>query len=212
MVKYIFLITFFYATCVALFAQQNYTKSKEILERINTLENVVELLSRKDSTMVAWLQSFSFDDTTKRMKKILTHIPGDIFTMELDHESFATYKVFDIIETKEYRYQYILFADDKITIDQLDSLKKEIDKKLDFGVAFGDLVSQFSVDSNLNISGDSGWVRHGQVYQEIEDAVKSHNFGDVFYVDVPAFQRYYLVKNAFKPQIQRTMQTVAIKE
>ena len=41
------------------------------------------------------------------------------------------------------------------------------------------------------------------VPKELQDAVRKHNLGEIFYVDVPERQWYYIVKKTFNDDLKK---------
>jgi parvulin-like peptidyl-prolyl isomerase len=99
--------------------------------------------------------------------------------------------------------QYIFLDNNKLRIDQIDSLKKIIFGKLENGETFGTLARQYSMDGNSKKNGDLGWFEEGQMMKEFEDKVKSRQSGEVYTVDMSDKKWYYVVKNTHQPRTDR---------
>jgi hypothetical protein len=57
--------------------------------------------------------------------------------------------------------------------------------------------------------GDLGWFfGEDMVPKELQDAVSKHKLGDVFFVDVPERQWYYIVKKTYDDQIKKEIKVL----
>jgi hypothetical protein len=59
------------------------------------------------------------------------------------------------------------------------------------------------MDGN-NTQGDTGWF-YGEdtAPKELQDGLKKHNKGDIFFVDVPERQWYYIVKKTYDDDLRK---------
>ena len=63
------------------------------------------------------------------------------------------------------------------------------------------LAAKYTMDGNQNF-GDTNWFADGVMAKEFSDAVKQHSLSDVFTVDVPENNWYFIVKKHTKPNNQ----------
>jgi len=137
-------------------------------------------------------------DTTLIDKRLLKQKKGDIFSV-----GYVTYKVIEATESVQYRASYVFLDGSSLTPSEVDSMKKIITKKLSDGANFEQVSDQYTMDGN-NTHGDTGWFFGEEtVPKELQEAVKNHKLGEIFYVDVPDKQWHYIVKKTFDDQIKK---------
>ena len=137
-------------------------------------------------------------DTTLIDKRLLKQKKGDIFSV-----GYVTYKVIEATESVQYRASYVFLDGSSLSPSEVDSMKKIITKKLSDGANFEQVSDQYTMDGN-NTHGDTGWFFGEEtVPKELQEAVKNHKLGEIFYVDVPDKQWHYIVKKTFDDQIKK---------
>ena len=137
-------------------------------------------------------------DTTLIDKRLLKQKKGDIFSV-----GYVTYKVVEATESVQYRASYIFLDGSSLSKSEIDSLKKVITKKHADGASFEKLSDEYTMDGN-NTRGDTGWFFGEEtVPKELQEAVKDHKLGEIFYVDVPDRQWNYIVKKTYDDQIKK---------
>ncbi len=85
---------------------------------------------------------------------------------------------------------------------QIDSLKKLIVQKASQGEPFEKLSDQYGMDGNT-LAATLGSREYFP--QEFQDAVKAHKLGDIFFVDMPEKQWYYVVKKTHNDRVKKEM-------
>ncbi len=137
-------------------------------------------------------------DTTLIDKRLLKQKKGDIFSV-----GYVTYKVLEATESVQYRASYIFLDGSSLSKSEVDSLKKIITRKYSEGATFEQLSDQYTMDGN-NTKGDTGWFFGEEtVPKELQEGVKDHKLGEVFYVDAPERQWHYIVKKTYDDQIKK---------
>jgi hypothetical protein len=138
-------------------------------------------------------------DSSIFAKEILSKKPGEILTQQYG----KTTQLFKILATEKvlaYRVQYILFNGNQMKIKQIHTRRDSILTRLKNGESFDVLARQYSMDDNAKKGGDLGWFKENELVPEFENAVKAHDPGEVFTVDVPTEKWYYIVKNSYRPR------------
>ena len=82
-------------------------------------------------------------------------------------------------------------------------MKNIIVKKAQTGAPFDQLSDQYTMDGNKT-HGDTGWFfGEEMVPKELQDAVKAHKLGEIFFVDVADKNWHYIVKKTYDDQVQK---------
>ncbi|WP_161627186.1 peptidylprolyl isomerase [Flavobacterium subsaxonicum] len=100
-------------------------------------------------------------------------------------------QVTKIAKDETFCVAYIFLDGSKLSEKEIADVREEILKKHKEGAAFKDLIKQYNTDGNPN-SEYFSFSEKGIVPQ-FTAAVKSHNPGDVFTIDVPQKKWYYVV-------------------
>ena len=61
------------------------------------------------------------------------------------------------------------------------------------GISSDELVVQYTMDHNVKPGGNFGWIDDVNVEPTFREAVKKHKKGDIFLVDTPELNWYYVV-------------------
>ena len=134
----------------------------------------------------------SLKDSTLIDKRLLRQNKGDVFSV-----GYVTYKVLESDEKVQYRSNYIFLDGGALSQSQIDSLKKIIVDKVSKGGDWNQLSDQYTMDGNTT-HGDTGWFFGEEMMpKEFQDAVKGHNKGDIFFVDVSERNWHYIVKKTY---------------
>ena len=174
---------------VPAFAQQTVT---EKFQKIGTVQEAQAFIDANAALKPALLHLSYGKDSTVIDKRLLRQNKGDIFSV-----GYVTYKVLEASETVKYRASYIFLDGSSLSVTQIDSLTKLIEKKIASGQPFDQLSDQYTMDGNTT-HGDTGWFFGEEMMpKEFQDAVKNHKTGDIFTVDVSERQWHYIVKKTF---------------
>ena len=171
---------------------------REQFEKINTVPDAEKYVSANPGLKPAILRLTYGKDTATIDKRLLKQNKGDIFSV-----GFTTYKVVDAKESVAYRASYIFLDRGTLSNREVDSLTKVITGKLSAGENFEKLSDQYTMDGN-DTKGDLGWFYgEGQVPKEVQDAVSKHKKGDVFVLDIPERQWYYILKKTYDDDFKK---------
>jgi len=172
-----------------IFAQLTVT---ERFQKIGTMQEAQQFIDANKELKPTLLKLSAGKDTSLIDKRLLRQKKGDIFSV-----GFVTYKVLEATDTVAYRASYVFLDGSSLSASQVDSLKKLILQKSSAGAPFEQLSDQYTMDGN-NTHGDTGWFfGEEMVPKELQDAVKNHKTGEVFFVDVSDKQWHYIVKKTF---------------
>jgi len=105
------------------------------------------------------------------------------------------YKVVDKNEIPYQKLSYIFFDGKQKSMTEINILRQNIVAKYRNGFRFEDLAKHYSMDDNAKRGGDLGWVTQGDLHPDFEAHVldSSHEVNDIFTVDIPDQQWYYVI-------------------
>jgi parvulin-like peptidyl-prolyl isomerase len=191
----IFLLGLLFLISASVIAQQTV---REQFEKITTLEQAQKYVEANAALKPAILKLSYGKDTSLIDKRLLKQAKGDIF-----HVGYVTYKILEATESVQYRASYVFLDGGSLTAPQVDSLKNIIVQRANQGVSFEQLSDQYTMDGN-NTKGDTGWFfGEAMVPKELQDAVKNHKTGEIFFVDVPDKQWHYIVKKTYDDDLKK---------
>ena len=170
------LVCLFLLFSAPIFAQLTVT---EKFQKIGTVQEAQQYIDANKELKPALLHLSYGKDTSLIDKRLLRQKKGDIFSV-----GYVTYKIIEATDTVACRASYIFLDESSLTMPQIDSLRKLILQKASSGVSFDKLSDQYTMDGN-NTHGDTGWFfGEEMVPKELQDAVKNHKTGEIFFVDV----------------------------
>ena len=191
------LVVMMMAVTAPVLAQQTVT---EKFQKILTVQDAEKFMEANQSLKPELFKLSYGKDSSLIQKRLLRQKQGDVFSV-----GYVTYKVIESKESVQYRASYIFLDGGALTKAEVDSLKKIILAKIDQGVPWNDLSKQYTMDGN-NTNGDTGWFFGPEMLPaEFQDAVAKHKTGEVFSVDVPEKQWYYIVKKTFDDNLKKDM-------
>jgi parvulin-like peptidyl-prolyl isomerase len=173
---------------------------RDQLQKITTVEQAQQYIAANPALKPALLNLSSKKDSTVIDKRLLRQNQGDVFAV-----GYVTYKVVASTEKVVYRASYIFLDGGSLSSTQIDSLKKIIVQKASSGANWVQLSDQYTMDGNTT-HGDTGWFFGEEMMpKEFQDAVKAHNTGEIFFVDVPDKQWHYIVKKTYDDDDKKEM-------
>ncbi len=190
-----------YFTGVLLFISMSVmaqTTVNEQFQKITTVPQAQAWVAANPQLKPAILHLVAGKDSSLIDKRLLRQNQGDVFSV-----GYVTYKVVESKESVKYRANYIYLDGSVMSPSEIDSLRKVIVAKLNGGANWDQLSDQYTMDGNTT-HGDTGWFfGELQMPKEFQDAVKAHNVGDVFFVDVSERNWHYIVKKTFADDDQK---------
>lgn len=173
---------------------------REQFQKINTVADAEKYISANANLKPALMKVVYGKDSTNLDKRLLKQNKGDIFAV-----GYVTYKVIDVLESVQYRGSYVFLDRGTLSNREIDSLSKVIVQKLNQGIPFEKVSDEYSMDGN-NTQGDTGWFFGEEtVPRELQEGLKKHVKGDIFFVDVPERQWYYIVKKTYDDDLKKEM-------
>lgn len=194
--KSLFSVVLFFVS-VPMFAQLTVN---EQFQKINTMEQAQKYIEANPGLKPVIMNISWGKDTTVIAKRLLGQKKGDVF-----HVGYTTYKVLDSKEEVQYRASYVFLDGGSLSKREIDSLKNIIVQKANSGTSFQALSDQYTMDGN-ETHGDTGWF-FGEMMmpKEFQDAVAKAKTGDIFFVEAPERQWYYIVKKTYDDQVKKDM-------
>ncbi len=120
------------------------------------------------------------------------------------------YKHLESKKRTEHRVSYIYLDGSQLNLKQIDSIRSVILKKYEAGSSFAELANEYTMDFNSK-GGDLGWFASGTMVKSFEDAVKKHKKGDIFTLNIPERNWYYVVLKTYTDQERNVHYYVRLK-
>jgi len=198
--KYIMLSIVFF---IISFLNTESVFAQTISEKLNAVKNVEQaeyFIEKNPGTNASLVLLNAETDTTAAAKEIFNKKNLEVFKT-------GSYSC-KIVEKKKallFRASYIYLDASKLSMKKIDSIRNVILEKFKNGIPFNDLFKEYNMDGNTN-SADLGYFEEGVMASQFESAVRSRKKGEIFKVDVPDKNWYYIVykthDNIFTPVIR----------
>ena len=169
-------------TLILLITFSNLNAQKIDLSAIHSIADVEEYIKRDSS-------AFVIIDYISTTKDSLTYYENQ-FNEKAKTENIKFLENQPIVAMK---LNYIFFDGKKLSKKEIDLKRQEILNLYNKGVSSDELVAQYTMDNNSKPGGNFGWIDDVNVEPTFREAVKKHKKGDVFTVDVPELNWYYVV-------------------
>lgn len=116
--------------------------------------------------------------------------------------NFRIYKVLASTKVMHHRLRYIFIDGNKLSKKELKDRLAYIRSLLDKKVKFESVARQYSMARNARTGGDSGWFKKDETHPKFFKAATSNNryANEVFFIEVPEQNWYYLVKKTYSPK------------
>ena len=102
-------------------------------------------------------------------------------------------KFLEVTPIVAMKLNYIFFDESQLSKEAIDLKRNEILELYKKGATSDELVAQFTMDHNVKPGGNFGWIDELAVEPTFRESIKRHKKGDVFTVDVPDKNWYYIV-------------------
>jgi hypothetical protein len=186
----------------ALLCQVKVQRIKTELEKVKSTDDATRFITTHQHMFCELKTIDPRKDSTSLSQQIFRHKIGDIVS-ETSRETGIThmFKILAFDEIESFRVSYIFLDNERMGMQKVDSLRTLILARLREGDHFEALALKYSMDSNGKKGGDLGWFDSGMMVKEFENAVREHQVGDIFKVDINSEQWYYIVKKTFAPKM-----------
>ncbi len=156
------------------------------LSTVNTISQAEDFTKANPKSAGHIFTIESSKDTSEILLPLYFKRPGFSFRI-----ANMFYKILSVDSTLSFRVSYIYLNGEKLSKDEIDSLRQEIITKYKNGTSFIELAMQYNMDGN--VTGDTGWFTENMMVKEFESAVRKHVKNDIFTVDTPGQNWYHVV-------------------
>jgi parvulin-like peptidyl-prolyl isomerase len=158
-----------------------------------------------------WSQNISEINSLEAAENFIKSNPKtEIATLEITTDSLDFYKtrflnsdlkdknrIVKIESFVAMRVSYVYLDGSKLSMDEIDTKRKEIIKLHKKGKSFGEIATEYTMDSSKATNGDLGWFNESEMHKTFENAIKNHKKNDLFTVDILENKWYYVVLKTF---------------
>lgn len=112
------------------------------------------------------------------------------------------YKIVEKTKISHHRVSAIYFDGNKMSLEKINTLREDIIKRYENGLPFSNLVKKHSMGNNVDKGGDIGWFAKGEMAEEFEQETiaETHTVGDIFNIDIPSENKYYVAVKTHEPK------------
>ena len=142
---------------------------------------------------------------TFNKEKHKTTLADDLFKLSKGEQKVVKtdfkkthYKIIDKSEIWHQRVSYIYFDGNKMPLEDINTKRYKLISQYNDGYKFEGLAKMHSMDAGAKKGGDLGWFTESEMPISFENAVKSHNVGDVFTLDFDKQKSYYIILKTFE--------------
>lgn len=185
------LILLFILSTSILTAQKKIKKEIELIEDSAQAEAYLETNKSKDNKLLTFNEE---KHKTKLAKELLSAPVGATIVKKAERVK-TFYKITESKKLPHYRISYIYFNGSILDAQTIITYRNEIFEKYKNGKSFNDLARRYSMASNANSGGDSGWLKSGSLPEEIENEAfdLKHNVEDIYTVRIPEVNASYII-------------------
>ena len=186
------LLTLLFIGITTILTAQTSTEAElQILKTPKQIENYLEIKNSKKNKLITFNEEKHKTILAKDLFKL--HV-GATKVNEGEFEK-TFYKVINKSKNTYHRVAYIYLDASTYSIPEINNLREKIIAQYNNGASFDFLANQYSMDSNANKGGDSGWFLKGDMHSDFENEVlnENHSLNDIFTIDIPSEKWYYVV-------------------
>lgn len=178
---------------------QTATLVRESLAGIDTLSQVPALMEQHPDWQIDTLH-YSYRDTV--LLQELVDLKLGAFTSVSQGDADYIIKTIVAHTERQHRVSYIYLDGNSYDAEQIDSLRTIIIGGFYDGIAFDSLARIHSMDANAAHGGDLGWFNPETMVAPFSKAVRRAAYGDLFTVDVPDRNWYFVVLKTHRDRIK----------
>lgn len=191
-------------------AQTSTKKELKLIENDKQAQEYLETYKSKKNKLI----TFNEEKHNTTLAKALFKLPKKGTKISESEFSKTFYKVIEKNKIQHYRVSYVYLDGDKMVIERINSLRKKIVSKYQNGLPFSNLVKRYSMDQSADKGGDLGWFTKGDMDPEFESQATNPNYsvGDIFMVDIPSKNTYYVVVKTHEPKDIKEIKVLKVVE
>ncbi len=189
------------------------TSTENDLASIETPEQIEHFLAAKNSKDNKLITFNEEKHKTILASTLFKLAKGGTHVNEGEFEN-TYYKVVEKTSKTYYRASYIYLDGAKYDTKNINALRDRIIAKYHNGAPFDVLAKQYSMDQNAQKGGDLGWFAKGNLHPdfEIEILNAKHPINEVFTIDIPEKNWYYVAVITHEPKDISEIEVLKIVE
>jgi hypothetical protein len=156
------------------------------LSEIKTVAQAEAFIEANPKADAKLLTIESRKDTAKNLLPAYSQKVGSTFSSGDD-----LCKILEVDSGLSFRVSYVYLSGEQLSKNKIDVLRQEIITKYKSGSSFIELAQKYTMDGNN--TGDTNWFTEEMMVKEFEQAVRNHKKNEIFTVDVPSQNWYYVV-------------------
>ncbi len=191
-------------------AQTSTKKELKLIENNDQAEAYLETSKSKKNKLI----TFNEEKHKTTLAKSLFNLSKGRTKINESAFDKTYYKVVEKLKTKHYRVSAIYLDGNKMSLDKINSLREDIISKYKNGLPFANLVKKYSMGDNVDKGGDIGWFAKGEMAPEFDEetTTEKHTIGDIFNVDIPSENKYYVLVKTYEPKDINEIKVLKIVE
>ena len=201
---------FFICFSIILTAQTSVEEELKVLESPEQVKSYLETKASKKNKIIVFNEE---KHKTILAKELFKQNIGGTKINENEFEK-TYYKVINKTEKTYHRVAYIYLDGAEYNLEELNDLRVKIIAQYHNGAPFDFLAKQYSMDGNAKKGGDLGWFLEGEMHPDFEVAIfnTDYNVNDIFTVDIPSENWYYVVLKTHDPKEISEIEVLKIVE
>jgi parvulin-like peptidyl-prolyl isomerase len=201
---------FFICFSIILTAQTSIEEELKVLESPEQVKSYLEFKASKKNKIIVFNEEKHKTILAKELFK--QNIGGTKINKNEFEKTY--YKVINKTEKTYHRLAYIYLDGAEYSLDELNDLRDKIISQYHNGAPFDFLAKQYSMDGNAKKGGDLGWFLEGEMHPDFEVAIfnTDYNVNDIFTVDIPSENWYYVVLKTHDPKDISEIEVLKIVE
>ncbi len=197
MLKKIILLLLISSTTIV-FAQNSTEKELKLIETPEQIESFLASKKSRKNKVVTFNEE---KHKTVLAKKLFKLNVGSTKIIESEFQK-TFYKVIKKTRDTYHRVSYIYLNGSTYKLNELNALRAKIIKSYNEGTSFDILARKYSMDATAYKGGDLGWFSNGKMHPDFEQEVMrySHDVKDIFTLDIPSKNQYFVVLKTHEPK------------
>lgn len=187
---------------------QTVSEIYQILESSNNYDEIKDKMKLFPLYSVTLQSINSLENTSPLDSIVLDKRENEIYTIK---NTSQHYKILKIDSSTSIRVSYIYFNAFKMKREEIHKLRDDLLLKLNNGESFSELAKLHSMDVNSTNGGDLGWKDVSILDKNFVKEIINHAKGDLFKIDIPANNWYYIVLKSHTDKHLKTSTFIQVK-